>query len=133
MDTVLESTNAEFDLDRLMARVRKAATVGEAGAQLLGSQSEEAADANVPGLMEVIAAQAEWNRRTTESLAAVVECLRNLQDGWRDIESRLRREAAHVSALAPRMQRATAARHTGTGKPSRARRRRSIKTGHHRK
>src|SRR6266545_4167604 len=84
VNTPLE--DMDTDLDALMARVREAANGGtgeDASAALLAAD----ATGGDPDLAQLIAAQGEWNDRTTKSLASIVDCLQGLQDEWTHLES----------------------------------------------
>jgi hypothetical protein len=97
----------ETDLDALMARVREAANggTGEDSSAALLTADATGGDSD---LVQLIAAQGEWNDRTTKSLASVVDCLQGLQDEWAHMESRLRSEIARVSTLVEEIRTAAA-------------------------
>jgi hypothetical protein len=89
--------DTDTDLDALMVRVRRAAsgvTGDDSSAALLTPDASGDAD-----LVQLVAAQGEWNDRTTKSLASIVDCLQGLQDEWVQTESRLRSEIARMSTL----------------------------------
>jgi len=92
------------DLEALMARVREAASGGAGEQTSLAQITRDAAGDHHPDLVQVIAAQGEWNDCTTKSLASIVDCLRGLRDEWAHVESRLRAEIARVSALVEDMR-----------------------------
>ena len=99
MDTVAKHVGDDPDLDALMVRVREAAMAG--GPSDSAARTGTAGDA--PGadadLLRVLDAQAEWNERTRQSLAALVDCLRTLRDDWADAHARLREDVGKLSVL----------------------------------
>jgi hypothetical protein len=105
VNTPLEEMDT--DLDALMARVREAANggTGEDSSAALFTTDASGSDSD---LGQLIAAQGEWNDRTTKSLASVVDCLQGLQDEWAHMESRLRSEIARVATLVEEMRTAAA-------------------------
>jgi hypothetical protein len=111
VNTPLEEMDT--DLDALMARVREAANggTGEDSSAALLTADATGGDSD---LVQLIAAQGEWNDRTTKSLASIVDCLRGLQDEWVHMESRLRSEIARVSALVEEIRTAAASSAAGT-------------------
>jgi hypothetical protein len=89
----------DVDLDALMIRVREAAMAnGTSGGATRPQTAGDANGADID-LVRVIDAQGEWNERTRQSLAALVDCLRTLRDDWTDAHARLREDIAHLSAL----------------------------------
>ena len=105
MNTPFEEIDT--DLDALMARVREAANggIGESPSAALFTADAGGGDSD---LVQLITAQADWNDRTTQSLASIVDCLQGLQDEWVRMESRLRSEIARVSTLVEEIRTAVA-------------------------
>jgi hypothetical protein len=101
VNTPLEEIDT--DLDALMARVREAAN-GGAGEPSSVAHLTTDETCGEPDLVQLVAAQGEWNDRTTKSLASIVDCLQGLQDEWAHVESRLRSELARVSTLVEEMR-----------------------------
>jgi hypothetical protein len=74
----MDGTNSDLDLDRLMARVREAAVSGDCSELTLDKPTGDAGD-GLPDAAQALAVQAQFNEHVTKSLAAIVECLQNLQ------------------------------------------------------
>lgn len=99
MDRLPTDLSDDLDLDALMIRVREAAMAsGTSGGAARPQTAGDAKGADID-LARVIDAQGEWNEHTSQSLAALVECLRTLRDDWTDAHARLREEMGHLSAL----------------------------------
>lgn len=107
IEKLLNGQTVDPDLDVLMARVREAAGIVDIAAPVAPAPGEPAVAADEE-LAQVLAAQAAWNERITKSLALVVECLRTLQDGWQELDARVRGERDGLSTRAknPRHRRA---------------------------
>jgi hypothetical protein len=100
MDGPREHNGADLDLDALMAKVRAAANAGDTVAGILAGDTHQASDGERLDLMQVIAAQVEWNNHTTKTLAAVADCLRHIQSELGIVQSRLTATAAVVEPAA---------------------------------
>lgn len=99
MDRLPTDLSDDLDLDALMIRVREAAMAsGTSGGAARPQTPGDAKGADID-LARIIDAQGEWNEHTSQSLAALVECLRTLRDDWTDAHARLREEMGHLSAL----------------------------------
>jgi hypothetical protein len=86
-----QDPNADGELDQLMARVRQAAARADLTAQSPVQEVAPTLEGSVHALVQVVAAQTDWNSRTTQSLATVAECLRDLQDAVIELRARERR------------------------------------------
>ena len=119
MDRFPTDPGDDEDLDALMMRVREVAMTTGPGAGAARPQTAGDAPGADIDLVRVIDAQSEWNEHTRQSLAALTECLRALQDDWADAQAGLRREIGQLSARVeqhrPRARRAAGAK-PGTGK-----------------
>jgi hypothetical protein len=144
VDTLPKGVSHDLDLDALMIRVREAAMTGGTGrvtAPPLTAGDQIGPDLDLARLID---GQGEWNEQTIKSLAAVVECLRNLRDDWVAAHTRICQELERLSALLEQMHlsREKNARHKATPRrapvpPSREatadkRRRRPSKANGHR-
>jgi hypothetical protein len=93
VDRPRDAAGADFDLDALMVKVRAAANAGDTIAGSLATDVPQAANDERLDLMQVIAAQVEWNTHTTKTLAAVADCLRHIQSELGAEQDRLPRHA----------------------------------------
>lgn len=128
MDTFPKDVSRDFDLDALMLRVREAAMAGITSAGPGATPAGEEATGRDFDLVRVIEAQGEWNEQTRKSIAALVECFRNLRDDWMDAHARLSQEVSQLSAVVHLMRNPTEADVSRSNKPAvKSKRRRPAK------
>jgi hypothetical protein len=134
VDILQKDVSHDLDLDALMLKVREAAMTGGTGR--VTSPPQTAGDQTGPDsdVMRVIDAQGEWNEHTAKSIAAVVECLRNLRDDWEAAHSRLCQDVERLSAALEQVHplRENKTRHKATPRRVPVKRRQPRKANGHR-
>jgi hypothetical protein len=114
VDTVARPISDERDLDALMLLVRDAAMTAAASS---GIQPQAAGEgtARELDLIKVLEAQGDWNEHVRQSLAALVDCIRTLQDDWADVQAGLRGDIGQLSALIDRLRSASSSKAARSG------------------